>query len=51
MGEVYAAYDPELERKVAVKLLRVKPGNGVTLNCRVQPEARSAASRVPMDSA
>jgi serine/threonine protein kinase/tetratricopeptide (TPR) repeat protein len=30
MGEVYGAYDPELNRKVAVKLLRVRPGNGVT---------------------
>jgi serine/threonine protein kinase len=40
MGEVYAAYDPELDRKVAVKLLRVKPGAGVS-----QAEGRARTLR------
>src|SRR5450432_970116 len=42
MGEVYGAYDPELDRKVAVKLLRVKPGNGVTLSEGRQRTLREA---------
>ena len=28
MGDVYAAYDPELDRKIAVKLLRARPSAG-----------------------
>jgi eukaryotic-like serine/threonine-protein kinase len=42
MGEVYGAYDPELDRKVAVKLLRIKPGNGVTLGEGRQRTLREA---------
>jgi eukaryotic-like serine/threonine-protein kinase len=42
MGEVYAGYDPELDRKVAVKLLRVKPGNGVSLTEGRQRTLREA---------
>ena len=40
MGEVYAAYDPELDRKVAIKLLRGKAGD----------DAEAAAGRVRMMS-
>jgi serine/threonine protein kinase len=29
MGDVYSAYDPDLDRKLAIKLLRVKRGNSV----------------------
>jgi eukaryotic-like serine/threonine-protein kinase len=42
MGEVYAAYDPELDRKVAVKLLRIKPGAGVSLTEGRQRTMREA---------
>src|SRR3954451_20403130 len=42
MGEVYAAYDPELDRKVAVKLLRIKPGAGVALTEGRQRTLREA---------
>jgi eukaryotic-like serine/threonine-protein kinase len=42
MGEVYAAYDPELDRKVALKLLRIKPGNGVSLTEGRQRTLREA---------
>src|SRR5262245_27734237 len=48
MGEVYAAYDPELDRKVAVKLLRIKPGAGVSLTegrQRTLREAQAIADR------
>src|SRR4029079_14181833 len=42
MGEVYAAYDPELDRKVTVKLLRGKPGTGVSRNEGRQRTLREA---------
>ncbi len=42
MGEVYAAYDPELDRKVAVKLLRARIDNGVTITEGRQRTVREA---------
>jgi tetratricopeptide (TPR) repeat protein len=49
MGIVYAAYDPELDRKVALKLLRVKDRAGVAgdnlsdKRARLQREAKAIA--------
>jgi serine/threonine protein kinase/tetratricopeptide (TPR) repeat protein len=46
MGEVYAAYDPELDRKVAVKLLHVSGGVGPELveqKARLLREAQAIA--------
>src|SRR3954468_15185372 len=45
MGEVYAAYDPELDRKVAVKLVRAQGGRGVDgeRRSRLLREAQSIA--------
>jgi eukaryotic-like serine/threonine-protein kinase len=42
MGEVYAAYDPELNRKVAVKLLRIRASNGITASEGRQRTLREA---------
>jgi eukaryotic-like serine/threonine-protein kinase len=42
MGEVYAAFDPELDRKVAVKLLRARIENGVTMTEGRQRTLREA---------
>jgi len=46
MGEVYAAYDPELDRKLAIKLLRGTPGAGEHASdhsARLLREARAIA--------
>lgn len=46
MGAVYAAYDPELNRKVAIKVLRSKAGDSVEaaeLRIRMMREAQAIA--------
>ena len=46
MGEVYAAYDPELDRKVALKLLLAEGGSGVDIHdakARLLREAQAIA--------
>jgi len=44
MGEVYAAYDPELDRKVAIKILRTSgPGPDVRSRSRLLREAKAIA--------
>jgi tetratricopeptide (TPR) repeat protein len=46
MGEVYAAYDPELDRKVAVKLLRARGGTSAARSeggARLLREAQATA--------
>src|SRR5436189_5038055 len=42
MGEVYAAYDPELDRKVAIKLLRAR-GETSEGRTRLLREAQATA--------
>src|ERR1700759_5749541 len=42
MGEVYAAYDPELDRKVAIKLLRAR-GDAADGRTRLLREAQAIA--------
>jgi tetratricopeptide (TPR) repeat protein len=43
MGVVYAAYDPELDRKVAIKLMSSKPGDGSEGSMRLLREAQAMA--------
>ena len=43
MGIVYSAYDEELDRRVAIKLMRVRGGEGGTAAQRMLQEARAMA--------
>jgi tetratricopeptide (TPR) repeat protein/predicted Ser/Thr protein kinase len=43
MGVVVAAYDPELDRKVALKLLRPRGGSASAATARLQREAQALA--------
>lgn len=46
MGEIYSAYDPELDRRVAIKLLNVEPASGGTTaqaRARLLREAKAIA--------
>ena len=40
MGVVYAAYDPELDRRIAIKLLRFDDGDGSSGRARMQRESK-----------
>jgi len=50
MGVVYAAYDPELDRKAAIKVLRPQERHGewVPQTSRLQREARALARKPKM---
>jgi tetratricopeptide (TPR) repeat protein len=43
MGEVYAAYDPDLDRKIAIKLLRARAGESTDNRARLMREAKATA--------